>query len=491
MIQSAAPSAVILHDEGLNILAKYLNGHSPIFTTKNPSDTVELLKTLVSQNSLVVLKGSHRDTRMWEISKILRKRASSRVVTVKSQKYSNSPLRESENIINSAFFRPIVGDEERNSFLIGVLGDTYFGEYYASKMDVSRRFHPLHLNNYDFGFRSFSNFLKSNDLNIANLETALTAATVSPFGEARPYTHWARPDETLSCFRRHNIQVATLANNHVYDFGRAGVLETLAACNRLQVMTIGAGSDPVEARRPLRVECGASAGGGAAMRRREMLIFAGLAYRDVIRDRFEAYAEAGRPGCASLSDPLLFEAIKEARWRNRESLIVVIPHWQRDYQWASRRQRSFAFSALEAGADLVIGHGAHMLQQIERFGDGLAVHGLGNFVFNAPGRYRSSFAPPISAAVRLILPVDHAKAVKLRLYPILSDNRKTEYQPRFILGREVGQFLAMYVDLGLTPPDGRWSSDDDGYFLEFVLKSFTGTADDARSANISSETMLA
>lgn len=469
MICDCAPFAVILHDAGLDLLAKSLAGRTPILRAHSPNDAIALVETLVDDDSFILLKGSRRNTRIWELSKFLRERGASKAARVVATKVSTNvivPPSAAVDAVSNAYriARQAVGD-----LSIGILGDTYLGEYYAAKKAPSRGYHPLHDGNYDAAFEHVDSFLSANDLNIANLETPLTTAADSPFAKMRPYPHWARPDETLSCLSRHSIDAVTLANNHLYDFGQSGVLETLAACDASPLVAIGAGRNASDAARPLAIDASLRAPDSNVDVERRVLVFSGFVYKKVVDKRFAAYAGDSHPGCYPLRGTALVDAIRHARTLNDQVLIIVIPHWTRDYQWASRQQRDFAAAVFAAGADLVIGHGAHMLQQVERFGKLVAVHSVGNFVFNAPGRYSSMFAPPFSAAIRLIIPVRSADAPLLRLYPFFSDNRTTGYRPRFLTETEAPEFVKNYVHLGFVPPDARSASDAIGHFLELRL----------------------
>ena len=80
----------------------------------------------------------------------------------------------------------------------------------------------------------------------------------------------------------------------------------------------------------------------------------------------------------------------------------------------------------------MLGHGAHNLQQVQRRSGRWVAFGLGNFVFNSPGRYTKAGAPPYSLIARLIVrPGPGGWSISVRLYPIVSDNRLTDYHPRF------------------------------------------------------------
>ncbi len=469
MICDCDPFAVVLHDDGLDLLAKSLVGKTPILRAHSPNDAVALVETLVDDDSLILLKGSHRNTRIWELSKLLRERGASKTAKVTAEVLTRASVTPSGAAVNAVSNAHRIARQAAGDLNIGILGDTYFGEYYAKRKAPSRGHHPLNDDDYDAAFEHVDSFLRANDLNIANLETPLTTAADSPFAEMRPFPHWARPDETLSCLSRHNIDAVTLANNHLYDFGQSGVLETLAACDASPLVAIGAGRNLSDAARPLAIDANLRAPDSNVAVEHRVLVFTGFAYRKVVEKRFAAYARDNHPGCFPLRGTALVDAIRHARALNDQATIIVIPHWQRDYQWASIRQRDFAATVFEAGADLVIGHGAHMLQQVERFGRGIAVHSVGNFVFNAPGRYKSMFAPPISAAIRLMLPARSADAPILRLYPILSDNLTTGYRPRFLSETEAAEFMAQYVHLGFVPPDARSANDATGHFLELRL----------------------
>ncbi|SMY13315.1 D-alanine-D-alanine ligase, partial [Brevibacterium jeotgali] len=142
----------------------------------------------------------------------------------------------------------------------------------------------------------------------------------------------------------------------------------------------------------------------------------------------------------------------------------------RDYKWASNAQRSFAASVTAAGADLVIGHGSHMAQEIDIHNGRPLLHGIGNFVFNSNGRYALMDAPPYSAAVRLHLTSD---STRIRLYPLHTDNGSTGFRTGPV---DVEQFEEFYLEAlsrtgdsaaflrGLEP-----GADAQGHYLEIDL----------------------
>ncbi len=88
-------------------------------------------------------------------------------------------------------------------------------------------------------------------------------------------------------------------------------------------------------------------------------------------------------------------------------------------QWVSE--------AIAAGADLVIGHGAHSLQKLTSIRGGSIVFSLGNFVYNSPGRYRAMNGLPFSFICHLGV---SDRSLEMKLYPVFCDNRVTGFRCR-------------------------------------------------------------
>lgn len=468
LICDCNPFAVILHEDGLKLLANELVDKVPMLWAKSPSDAVDLVESLVDDDSLVLLKGSHRGTRIWEVSTLLKERGNSGPRAGVSPAAAVAPDLVSP-AANDGADPHRISRHVTDELTVGILGDTYLGESYLEKAGSARSNHPLSNADYEGSFEHLDGFLRANDVNIVNFEAPMTTTEVSPFAGLRTSLHWARPDETLACLIGHNIHAATLANDHIYDFGQAGVVATLEACAASSLIAIGAGRSAAEAARPLAIDAQADEVDGNSDARRQVLILTGLPYRRNVEKKFDGYARNGHPGCLAFHEAALADTIRRARVDNSHAFLIVVPHWQREYQWVSSGQRNLAVAAFEAGADLVVGHGAKMLQQVERFGQRLAVYGIGNFVFNARGSYKSKFAPGVSAAAKLVLPLRSDVPPVLRLYPLLCDNRTIDYRPRFLTETDAPRFMETYLKLGFLPPDARSASDEIGYFIELRL----------------------
>jgi poly-gamma-glutamate capsule biosynthesis protein CapA/YwtB (metallophosphatase superfamily) len=127
---------------------------------------------------------------------------------------------------------------------------------------------------------------------------------------------------------------------------------------------------------------------------------------------------------------------------------------------------------VDAGADLVIGHGAHQLQEIEQYRDKWILYGLGNFVFHSPGRYASKKTPPYSLVARLDLVETKGKPGKtLRLYPIHCNNLVTGFRPRPATENEFPGILSLLLQRtdGKSASGIRAKKDALGFHLEITL----------------------
>ncbi|ANZ34429.1 hypothetical protein A2I65_00695 [Staphylococcus carnosus] len=87
-----------------------------------------------------------------------------------------------------------------------------------------------------------------------------------------------------------------------------------------------------------------------------------------------------------------------------------------------------------AGTDIVIGHGTHMIQDIQKIDQTTVAYSIGNGVFNSNGEYNKRFVPAYSMIAQLIISKNNE--LKLRFYPIYGNNLDTFWKPRFVTNEE-------------------------------------------------------
>ena len=168
-------------------------------------------------------------------------------------------------------------------------------------------------------------------------------------------------------------------------------------------------------------------------KRFRLVVVAGFEHRWDYRLAYGFYAKKGRGGVNGWTRRKAADQIRQIRQVDQHAFIVALPHWGRNYRFKTGAQTKLAHALIDAGADLVMGHGSHILQEIEHYRGRWILYSLGNFVFNSPGRYQKESVHPFSLAARLeVSEQADVLALTLRLYPIFSDNLITNYQPYLV-----------------------------------------------------------
>jgi poly-gamma-glutamate capsule biosynthesis protein CapA/YwtB (metallophosphatase superfamily) len=185
------------------------------------------------------------------------------------------------------------------------------------------------------------------DASIVNLETSITRS--SNFWPDKP-VHYRMHPGNAGCLEAARIDACTLANNHVLDFGRAGLLETLGVLRARGIAAAGAGRDLDEARRPVRLELGR----GAAL-----LVFACGSTSSGIPSDWAA--GPSRPGVHFLPDlsPVTAEELAAAARSAKRpgDLAVASIHWGSNWGYEiAPEQVAFAHALVSGGFDIVHGH---------------------------------------------------------------------------------------------------------------------------------------
>ncbi len=206
------------------------------------------------------------------------------------------------------------------------------------------------------------------DVAMVNLETAVTDR-----GAPAPKEYVFRaPTSAFSALKAGGVDVATVANNHGMDFGKAGLRDTLKAARSGGVALVGAGRNDTQAYAPYRTTVSGQR-------------IAVIGATQVIDDELIAAwtAGPGKMGLASAKDePRLLRAVRKAR-RTSDTVVVYV-HWGVELtSCPTSVQKSLADKLVAAGADVVVGSHAHVLLGAGTKRRALVSYGLGNFVFYA------------------------------------------------------------------------------------------------------------
>jgi poly-gamma-glutamate capsule biosynthesis protein CapA/YwtB (metallophosphatase superfamily) len=239
---------------------------------------------------------------------------------------------------------------------------------------------------------------------IANLETSVTASEDAWPGKG---IHYRMHPANVGCLAAANLDCCVLANNHVMDWGRAGLAETLPTLRAAGVRTAGAGADAAEAASPATI---ALEEGG------RILVFACATKSSGVPPAWAA--TPGRSGVnllPDLSGRSIDTLARHVRAHRRNGDLVVLSiHWGGNWGHAiSPGERAFAQHAIDAaGVDVVHGHSSHHVKAIEVYRDRPILYGCGDFLNDYEGisgyaSYRGDLAlmyfPTLDAATGKLL----------------------------------------------------------------------------------------
>lgn len=242
------------------------------------------------------------------------------------------------------------------------------------------------------------NILKNSNITIANNEF-----TISNRGEKMPgkyYTFRGVP-ENLNIYKEMGIDLVTLANNHVYDFGEIAFQDTLESLKQYQIPYIGAGKNIEEAIQPY------------------YFIINGYKIAFLNATRAEKFiltpgATTNSSGVFRCYNPsLLINQIEKVK--QTSDIVVTLLHWgKEDSTDLEEVQSETAKKYIEAGSDIIIGTHAHILQGIDFYQGKAIIYNLGDFIFNNETKDTAIFQ----------LTVDNEKNFQYKIIPC---QQKDEY----------------------------------------------------------------
>ena len=230
---------------------------------------------------------------------------------------------------------------------------------------------------------------------LVNLETSITR---SDEHEPKGINYRMHPDN-IGCLPAARLDICILANNHVFDYGPAGLMETLETLRKADIRAVGAGRTRDEAVSPV---VHALPGG-------HRLIVGACAHESSgVPAHWAALTdEPGVNLLPDLSDETALDvAARVALHKLPGDVAVLSIHWGGNWGYDVPRQHiNFAHRLVEGGIDIVYGHSSHHVRPIEIYRDRLILYGCGDFIDDYEGitgyeRYRDDlvlmFFPSVS-----------------------------------------------------------------------------------------------
>ncbi|MEE9252556.1 MAG: CapA family protein [Thermodesulfobacteriota bacterium] len=275
------------------------------------------------------------------------------------------------------------------SIKLGFMGDVMIGRLVDEQISLK--------GDYVYPWGDVLPLILQTDINIINLEAALTTS-----GKKVPkvFNFKADPEKvrTLSAAR---IDVCNLANNHIMDFSKEGLIETARVLEEAGIKHVGAGRNISRAREAAVQERGGVTVGVIGCTDNEPDWCA-------TEDRPGTnYIKVGDTGTAR-------KLIEETR--DEVDVLILSVHWGPNMRLRPTRQFiDFAHRVIDCGVDIIHGHSAHVFQGIEIYKDKLILYDTGDFIDD----YRVEPVLRNDRSFMVVVELDKTKIVKTTLYPVL------------------------------------------------------------------------
>lgn len=289
---------------------------------------------------------------------------------------------------------------------IAAVGDLMLG---GRAEPFIRKFGP------DYPFVDTRPILSRADVVVGNLESPISTRGTAV--KDKKFTLRVGPI-AAQALKNAGIRVVTLANNHSLDFGPLALQDTLENLDKNDILHTGAGMDLHEARSP-------------ALLKIKGKTVAFLSYS--LTFPLEFYASAGRPGTAPGYEDFVRSDIEKVR--PAADLVVVSFHWGAELMTTAKDyQMELGRKAIDWGADLVLGHHPHVLQELEVYQGRLIAYSLGNFVFGSESNRTNS-------SIILLLTFQGNSLVRVEAVPLDVNNYRVQYRPRVLVGQAARDVL--------------------------------------------------
>lgn len=216
-------------------------------------------------------------------------------------------------------------------------------------------------NSFDKIFNDFLPEIQKADLSITNFEApaTLSGKAIQKTGPALKVS-----PKSIETVKLAGFDLLTLANNHIMDYGTTGLNDTLTACNRFEINSVGAGATNEEARAPYF----------QTIKKKKVAII------NIAENEFGTTL-SNSPGAAPLHLIHNFKDIQKAK-RQADYVIVIIHGGHEMYSLPSPRMVETYRFFIESGADAVVGHHTHCASGYEVYNGKPIFYSLGNFVFD-------------------------------------------------------------------------------------------------------------
>lgn len=205
-------------------------------------------------------------------------------------------------------------------------------------------------------------FLAEADIAFANLEGPVSDQGVD---KHNLYSFRMEP-KVIEALTNSGIDVVSMANNHVGDWGLSAFVDTLKRLKDGGLVYVGGGLNQADAEQVKIIE-------------KNGVKFGFVGFSDV--GPLDLGAGPEMPGINLATDETVARVVKQASLE--ADVVIASFHFGEEYQpLPNERQKHLARLAIDSGAKIVVGHHPHVIEPVEMYHDGVIVYSLGNFIFD-------------------------------------------------------------------------------------------------------------
>lgn len=315
--------------------------------------------------------------------------------TVISESETTEPDKDTENSENTE-----TAEQETYDFTICFAGDINLDENWSTTQYLDTCENGI----WDCISPELAAEMQNADIMCLNNEFTYSSGGSPMPGKA--YTFRADP-KRVEILKALGVDVVTLANNHVYDYGEQALLDTFDTLDAADIPYFGAGHDLKEAMEPVYMEADG-----------KTIAFVGASRAE--KNKMTPQAGENSAGILRCYDTELFlQVIREAR--EHADFVLAYVHWGTEYSDILEEvQMTTGKEYLDAGADVVIGAHSHCLQGMEYYNGKPIIYSLGNYWFN--GKTLDTML------LKLHFYGDaNARELEVSVVPALQSGNRTEY----------------------------------------------------------------
>ncbi len=263
-------------------------------------------------------------------------------------------LETSDSLISEVY----ASGDSSSTVILSFAGDCTFANHFEDFVE----------DRFGYPFERFDLMSKS-DISMVNLENSITHRTQ----KVKKEFNFKMDPKYLGTLQSAGIDLVTVANNHIFDYGPQGLLDTIHFLDSVGIKHVGAGRNLAEARRGV--------------------LFDIKGFRIGFLGYFgsgTSAATSNQAAVAPRSAPMLIKDIQSLKQIDKADYVVVNIHWGTEKAlYPQEWQIILAHTLVDSGADLVVGHHPHVLQGVEKYKNAVIAYSLGNFLFG--GNSRSTY----------------------------------------------------------------------------------------------------